>query len=254
MTTYRRAANVVLVAALALPLTAQSPTSVTYQNRGRYNEGTRTEPSTGPAGLELIAALVDYEEPSVALPPKFHAQFYLPNHEQIDLTIREMNPVYFYWLDKVKPDSPWRPGALNSFEWATATVIRSLNWGTTPLTLDQLCATVRVGRLNPSDVEQVAPVALYHSRPPVSVDGYRFVFRPASQMRLLFQMFKVGNSTPVGTQEFRSVLAEEPHEVKWNAQGWQDGWYRLAVIGHTLSSNAQVNKIVSFYHIRKIGN
>ena len=71
MTTCKRAANLVLLGVFALPLTAQSPASVTYQNRGRYNEGTRTVPSTGPAGLDLIAALVDYQELSATLPPTF---------------------------------------------------------------------------------------------------------------------------------------------------------------------------------------
>jgi hypothetical protein len=40
----------------------------------------------------------------------------------------------------------------------------TINWETEPLTLDQLGAIVRVGRVNPGDVEQVAPVALYHSK------------------------------------------------------------------------------------------
>ena len=254
MTTLKGTANLVLMAALALPLAAQSQASVSYQDRGRYNEGTRTEPSTGPAGLDLIAALVDYAEPSANLQPEFYAQFYLPGHEEVDITIREMKPVYFYWLDNVKPDSAWRPGAQNTFSWPTATVIRSLNWGSAPLTLDQLGATVRVGRLNPSDVEQVAPVALYHSRPPEFVSGYRFVFRPTSQMRLKFQVFKGDSSSPLGTQEFSSVLADEPREVTWKTQDWQDGWYRLVVSGYTLSNNAPVDKIVRFCHVRKFGN
>jgi hypothetical protein len=246
----KRAANVVLLTALALPLAAQSPSSAAYQNRGRYNEGIRTEPSTGPAGLELIAALVDYEEPSATLPPKLCAQFFLPIQDEVDLTIREIKPVYFYWLDKVHPESAWRKGAQNRFEWPTATVIRSLNWESAPLTLGQLGATVRVGRLTPGEVEQVAPVALYHSSPPASVNGYRFIFRPTSQMRLKFQLFRGNSNTPLATQEFRSVLADEPHEVTWNTQDWQDGWYRLVISGYTLSNNSRVDKIVRFYHAR----
>lgn len=243
-----------LLGTFALPLTAQSPARLTYQNRGRYSEGTRTEPSTGPAGLDLIAALGDYDEPSATLPPMFRAQFYLPEQEPVNLTIREIKPVYFYWLDQVQPDSAWRSGAQNRFEWPTATVIRSLNWGTAPLTLDQLGATVRAGRLNPGEVERVLPVVLYHSRPPASVDGYRFIFRPASQMRLKLQVFKEDSNNPLGTQEFRSVLAEEPLEVTWKVQDWKDGWYRLVISGYTLSNNARLDKVVRFYHARKIGN
>jgi hypothetical protein len=250
MMTCKLRASVVLLMVLALPLVAQAP-SLAYQNRGRYNEGTRTEPSTGPAGLELIAALVDYEEPSTTLPPKFRAQFYLPTQDKVDLTIREIKPVYFYWLDKVHPASAWRQGAQNRFEWPTATVIRALNWESAPLTLDQLGATVRIGRLTPGEVEQVAPVALYQSSPPASANGYRFVFRPSSQMRLKFQLFKDHGNAPVGTQEFRSVLAEEPHVVTWNALDWQDGWYRLVISGYTLSNNVRIDKVVRFYHAHK---
>jgi len=245
------AKTVLLLTTLALPLASQSPISVAYQNRGRYNEGVRTEASTGPAGLELIAALVDYKEPSSNLPPKFCAEFYLPSEDEVDFTIREIKPVYFYWLDKVQPDSAWRVGARNRFEWPTATVIRALNWESAPLTLDQLGATVRVGRPSPGDVERVAPVALYYSSPPTSVNGYRFVFRPTSQMRLRFQVFKGESGSLMGTQESSSVLAAEPHEVTWNAQSWQDGWYRLVVSGYTLSNNLRVDKIVRFYHARK---
>jgi hypothetical protein len=151
MATCKSAANLVLLTTLALPLFGQSSISIIYQNRGRYNEGVRTEPSTGPGGLELIAALVDYEEPSATLPPEFTAQFYLPTQDRVDLTIREIKPVYFYWLDKVNPDPPWQPGTQNRFEWPTATVIRSLNWESEPLTLNKLGATVRVGRVNPGE-------------------------------------------------------------------------------------------------------
>ena len=243
-------ANLILIVALALSVNAQQRETA-YQNRGRYNEGTRTNPSNGPAGLDLIAALVDYDELSKSLPANFHAQFFLPNNEPVYLTIREIKPEYWYWLDEVKPGSPWRPAAQNSFEWPTATVIRSLNWGTAALTLDRLGATVRVGRLNPGGVEQVLPVALFASRAPAVVDGYRFVFWPAYQMRLKFQVFKAENASPFDqAQEFKSVLAEQPLAVTWKAREWQDGWYRLVVSGYTLSNNARVDKIIRFYHSR----
>jgi hypothetical protein len=251
MTLSKTTKMVLPIAAFLLSSLAQSASDVAYQNRGRYNEGVRTEPSTGPAGLELIAAMLDYQEPSATLPPKFCAQFYLPIQDDVDLTIRELKPVYFYWLDNVHPASAWKSGTENRFEWRTDTVIRALNWESSPLAIDQLGAVVRVGRLTPGEVEQVAPVALYYSHAPDSVRGYRFIFRPTSQMRLKFQVLKDSGGTPLSTQEFHSVLADEPLEVTWKAKEWQDGWYRVVVTGYTLFDNSRTDKVVRFFHAQK---
>ena len=243
--------TVLPIAAFVLSSLAQSASDVAYQNRGRYNEGVRTEPSTGPLGLELVGAMLDYQEPSAALPPKLCAQFYLPIQDDVDLTIREKKPVYFYWLDKIHPESAWKSGMQNRFEWRTDTVIRALNWESSPLTIDQLSAVVRIGRLTPSNEEQVAPVALYHSRPPDSITGYRFIFRPTSQMRLRFEVFSDGGTAPLSMQELHSVLADQPLEVTWKAKDWKNGWYRLVVTGYTLSGNSRTDKVVRFYHAQK---
>src|SRR5580693_3784072 len=88
----------------------QSAPNTEYQSRGYYKEGTRTSPSTGHANLYLISATADYVEAYSSLPPAFRAGFYIPPHlkdAQVDLTIRELDSHYYYWLDGVRPKSGW---------------------------------------------------------------------------------------------------------------------------------------------------
>jgi hypothetical protein len=253
-TTARVAAWWLLLAAPLPPVLAQWQASLTYQSRGRYSEGVRTAPSTG-VSLDLLSALVDYQEPYKDLPPAFRAMFYLPIQEPVYLAIREVAARYFYWLDQVQPVSGWQAGRPNRFEWPTATVVRALtSRQSAPLTLDDLGATARLGSQSPGKLERVAPVALYHSRPPQSVEGYCFVFKPDSRMRLLFEVFADGRAKPLESQLFPSVLAGQPHPIRWKAKEWPDGWYHLMVSGYVLSTNTQVDGKVSFYHVRRLGN
>jgi hypothetical protein len=245
-----------LAACLARHDAAQSRPELTYQNRGHYSEGIRAAPSVGPVALDLVAAMVDYHDPYAALPQTFRALVYVPPQAPppVYLTIRETGPRYFYWLDKAQPESGWRVGAPVEFAWPTSTVIRSLNWRDSQLSLDDLAAAARLERPEPASVERVLPVALYHSRPPASADGYRFVFRPDKRMRLRFQLVAGSTGKPVQPpQVFPSVLAAEPHTVRFPTGGWPDGWYRLAVSGYALSNNAEIDMEVRFYHSRRLG-
>jgi len=237
------------------PVLAQWQASLTYQNRGRYSEGIRTAPSSAGVNLNLISALVEYHEPYKDLPAAFRAIFHLPEQRPVYLAIREVEPRYFYWLDEVKPVPGWQAGRPNRFEWPTATVIRSLNWKQgAPLTLDDLGATARLDSPTSGKVERVAPVALYHARPPQSVEAYCFVFKPDARMRLRFEVLAEGQGKPLESQLFPSVLAGQPHPIRWKAKEWPDGWYRLMVSGYVLSTNAPVDGKVSFYHVRRLGN
>jgi len=247
--------SLLLLGGLILPVRAQWQASLTYQSRGRYSEGIRTAPSSAGVNLNLISALVDYHEPYKDLPAAFRAIFHLPEQRPVYLVIREVEPRYFYWLDEVQPVPGWQGGRPNRFEWPTATVIRSLTWKqSAPLILDELGATARLDTPTPGKVERIAPVALYHSRPPESVEGYCFVFRPDTRMRLRFQVFAEGQDQPLESQLFPRVLAGQPHPIRWKAKEWPDGWYRLMVSGYVLSTAAQVDGKVSFYHVRRLGN
>lgn len=247
------AASVFLAALLVLPAAAQPSAGLSYQNRGHYREGIRTAPSTGP-NVDLIAALVDYHEPYSKLPAAFRILFYLPDRDQVSLTIRESDARYFYWLDQVQMDPGWQARKANHFDWSTGTVIQSLTWRDRPLSLDDLAATVRLGGAEPGKEERVLPAALYHSQPPQAVDGYVFVFRPEMRVRLGFKVFPEGGATALDSQTFPSVDAKKPQPVKLAAKAWPDGWYRLEMSGYSLSDNSRVDGVVHFYHARRFGN
>jgi hypothetical protein len=245
--------SLVFVALLTPEVGAQLHPNLTYQNRGRYSEGIRTAPSTGPR-LDLISAMVDYNEPYSTLPQTFRALVYVPPQaEQAYLTIREIEPRYYYWLDKVQPETGWPKGTAVQFGWPTDKVIRALTWSDGPLRLEDLGAAARLGSPTPKSIEKILPVALYYSQPPKSADSYRFVFRPGTRMRLRFELYGESESEPLQTQVFRSVLAMEPHTTKWSTSGWQEGWYRLFVSGYELSNNAEIDAEVQFYHSLRFG-
>ncbi len=223
---------------------ASAQTNLIYQKRGRYSEGIRTAPSTGPS-LDLIAAMGDYTEPYRQLPAQFRARFYLPGPKP-HLTIREIQPdVYFYWLESLKEEEErWQAGRVNVFEWPTGTVIRSLTGKGQSLGLADLAAVVRLGRTSPAMEETVAPVALYHSQPPQTMETYRFIFRPSERMRLQFEL---GGERQV----FPRVMGAQPHSVTWNFRGRAEGWHRMVVSGYALENNSAVAASVRFYHSRR---
>lgn len=253
----RAAAFVLLAACGAATLTAFQPATIQYGSRGFYKEGVRNAASSGAGNLYLLAALIDYDEPYPNLPPNFRASFYLPpgaaQREPVYLTIREQRLVYFYWLDDVQPPGGWQPGRINRFEWPTGKVVQHLTYRKEdgPLSLSKLAAAARLGRNPPRNIERVAPVALYHSRPPQSAEGYRFVFFPDRKMRLTLQLFREGSAQPLDTQRFPSVPAALPKEFRFAAKGWPDGSYRLTVTGY--AEDGPVNVEVHFYHRRNLG-
>lgn len=252
----RWSAIVPLLALLAFDRAAAQRADLVYQDRGKYHEGIRDGLSNGPK-LDLIAALVDHvdsqEKSGLAFPPSFKALFYLPSSEEPSLTIREIRPRYFYWLGDLLP-TEWQERKSNEFVWPTGTVIRFLNWDADgALSLHDLGAIIRLGYKSPLPSELVAPVALYHSRPPDGADGYRFVFLPSLEMRLESQVFPDAGASAVDVQPTATVPAKTPYPITYKAKQWQDGWYRLVVSGYAVSNNARVNAVVRFYHYGRLG-
>ena len=228
----------------AAPAVTQSPANLLYQKRGRYFEGTRGSASTG-VPLDLIAAMVDYREPYSSLPPRFQAVLWVPRNEPVYLTVREIEPEHYYWLDNAEPERGWQAGTLNWFQWPTGAVIRYLNH----LALNNLGAVAQLGGEDRSKPETVAPVALYHSRPPAEALGYRFVFRPLAGVHLTFTVMADGSTTPVANpQVLPQMTAGEAQTITWKSAGWPEGWYRLSASGYRLSDNTPVDRRIRFYH------
>lgn len=231
---------------------AQSRANLDYQNRGRYKEGTRGEPSTG-VPLDLVAAMIDYREPYTQLPAQFQALVYVPREDNVHLTIREADPEYYYWLDQVQPEGGWQPGRVIRFQWSTGIVIRYLTYRDRPIALRDLAGVARLGSAVPRDPDVVAPVALFHSRPPAEATGYRFVFRPGAGVHLTFTLSADGNGAPIGRQDFPEIPAQEAQAVIWKFDGRANGWYRIAISGYQLSNNTRVDSAIRFYHRRMLG-
>ena len=237
----------------AIPGRAQTGAALVYQKRGRYSEGLRGAPSTG-VPLDLVAAMVDCREPYTQLPPQFQALVFVPQAQPVYLTIREVEPEYYYWLDNAQPESGWRPGKVNRFGWPTGTVIRYLTQRDRPLRLNDLGSVARLGSDVPATPDVILPVALYHSTPPAEALGYRFIFRPGAGVHLTFTLAPDGSGAPVGKpQEFPEIGAGEAQAVSWNSAGWPDGWYRISVSGYKLSDNTRIDQRVRFYHRRTLG-
>src|SRR5262249_49273988 len=126
-------------------------THLQYQNRGNCYEGVKPKPVSG-YDIELISARVDYKEEVKYLPDRLKAQFYLEQLSQVHLTVRELDYRYYYWMDRVQPAQPWRPGFDNAFDWPTREVIQQLG----QIIMYDLGVVARLDKSVPSKSERVA--------------------------------------------------------------------------------------------------
>lgn len=239
----------VLVVTVVLAGAAFGQSNVEYRNRGDRFEGVRSLPVSGYT-IELLSFQAIYKElppPPDKTPPFYRMRFFLDRPAAAYVVVREVDNRHSYWLDNVKPTTPWRPGFGNVFEWPTAEVIRQLPG----LELDELGVTVRVGYEHPSDLETVAPAILYSSVPPRTVSAYEFAFKTNVTARLAFSIER-SDGSPVKPGPEPRVLKKwsygVPLRVTWNATGAQAGAYRLMVEGRVLENNQKFGKEIRFFH------
>ncbi len=88
-----------------------------YQDRGNRYEGIKGSPVSD--RVELISALIDYNEDSGPLPEKFKLRFYLSEQSKVFVTVRELDNRRNYWMDRIRPSTAWHRGFGNQFEWPT---------------------------------------------------------------------------------------------------------------------------------------
>lgn len=240
-----------LGAVSALQALGQPPHLQYSQRKGGYSEGIRTKWATGEAGLALVAAMVDHSDPDAQLPSSYRALFYLPAEADVYLAIREVEPVYFYWLEpEAALRRAWKAGRIQ-FQWNTQEVIKELDYRRTKLRLDSLGAVARLhapsaGKADKLD--EVLPVVLYHSRPPSRAESYRFVFRPEFKSKLTYRLLRKGSDRVLQKQEFEIALGDRPNEFLADLRGQPDGVYRIVASGHAIRDNAPVYKEVRFHH------
>ena len=222
---------------------ALAETPLQYRNRGDRYEGIKPRPVSG-YDIELISARVDYKEEVMQMPDRLKVSFYLERPAQVYLIVRELDYKYYYWLDKVQPPKPWRSGFSNVFEWSTRDVIQQLD----ALQIYDLGVVARLEKSEPSKVERVAPVILYHSQLPASINAYLFTFKTSGDARLTCSVYKEGGSEPLFTQVFRRQRSGRPFTVRWYTSTAVEGFHRLVVNGYFLDTNDPIEQIVSFYH------
>lgn len=233
----------VLIILLFWVSTVSAQVQLQYQNRGNRHEGIKPKPVSG-YDIELISVLVDYQEEIKQLPEWLKIRFFLKEQSKVYLTVRELDYQHYYWLDKVHPSEPWKPGFNNVFQWPTNDVLQRLDH----IGMYDLGIVARLNRAQPSDVELVTPVIFYHSKPPAVIKGYLFTFKTNGDARLTWSIFMQGETEPLLSRTFRGLRHGRPFTVKWDSLRARSGSYKLTLSGFFLDTNDRVAKTVFFYH------
>ncbi len=223
--------------------TVQAQVELQYQRRGNRYEGIKAKPVSG-YDIELISARVDYQEAFSQLPASLKVKFFLERVSEVHLTVRELDYKYFYWMDRVEPSMPWQAGFVNGFEWPTRDVVQQLEG----IGMYALGVLARLEKSEPGKVERVAPVILYHSRPPETINGYLFTLKTNGDVRLTCSVYSEGKADPVFTSSFPRQRGSRPFTVRWDSSQAKEGSYRLVVKGFLLDTNEPVDQVVRFFH------
>ena len=237
---------VYLLAAHSRPLLSTQE-ELKYRDRGDRFEGI-LQPQVAGYDIELLSAIIDYQEPSDGIPPYLKVKFYLKQSYRPFLVARELDVTYHYWMDNVHGHT-WQTNSENYFAWPTGEVVQKLEQ---IKSMYELGVVARLDKERPSKEETIAPIIFYHNSPPSTVDGYLFTFKTNGPSRLTCHMYKEGGNSPIFTQNFPRVWGDQPFTVQWNSSRAEDGWYRLVINGSFRNNNDPVDKVVKFYHKRVV--
>jgi hypothetical protein len=236
----------ILLCALAAdpaPLAPAQATQLRYQNRGTRYEGIRPRP-VGGLDVDLISVRADYTDDSVEMPDRLRLRFYLDRPVAVHITVRELDYVHYYWMDRLQPETPWRPGFDNDFDWPTRDVLKQLRG----LKMYDLGVVARLEKPEPDRVERVAPVILYQARLPDAITGYLFTFKSGSDAGLMWSVHKEGAGAALARGELKRQPGGRPFTVRWDASQADAGSYSIALNGRVLETGAPIAHMVSFYH------
>ena len=228
------------VLALAGPFT-QSNQTLLFQNRGDRHEGIRTI-SVGGSDVELLSARVDNTvQPNASWGERVVLRFYLPEKQDVFITVRQMRSrSTYYWLDRVQ--GTWQPGAVNEYGWPTRPVLLELP----DVRIDDLGATVRVGRDDPlARTQRVLPAVVSTQPPAVPTRAYRFVFKTNSRARVGAVVYAESEEQYRRPENWEQ--AGSPFTILWNAGQARERWYRLVLTGY-FDNNTPLDKEILFYH------
>lgn len=213
-----------------------------YSDRGNRHEGVDPKPVSG-YDIVLVGAVVETAGTETAWPEDASLAFFLDRPREVFITLRERRPKTYYWLDKVRPERPWRAKVTNVFTWPSKEVLRPL--GLRPA---DLLLLARLDRELPSRRESVAPVMLAPAGG-ARIGTYRFTFKSNAVSQIGWSIFGPDDSDePVATGTPSRYSADRPFDVRWDATGKPEGRYRLFLKGYFLSDNAKIELSVDFYH------
>jgi hypothetical protein len=219
-----------------------------YRDRGDRYEGVRSFPISDK--IELLSAMVDYEEPVTKFPDYFKLRFYLNENAPVSLTVREINNRSNYWLDKVKKPAGWHLGFNNEFQWPTDEVIKPLK----NIGLYDLGTVVELSMNTPESEIQVAPSILFHSQPPKSVNAYLFSFKVGRRAEVTWHVSKDDARAPDLETSSVFVRGGVARTIRWNAANMKDGRYQLRITISFTTNGQRVSKVIHFYHRNSVDN
>jgi hypothetical protein len=229
---------------LLVPASLYAQIDLEYQKRGNYYEGVRPKPVSG-YDVEVISAVVDFQEPAQELPGELHVLFYLESPIDVHLTVREQDYRLFYWLDKAKLPRAWQSHAYNEFVWPSGNVLKKLDQ---KLNIYELGVLVRLGQPAPSQVERMAPAIFYHARAPTEIPGYLFSMKTNDDARLSCSLYREGSETAIMTEVFRRIPGGRPFTVRLGAANIAEGHHALVCKGFFLETNKPIHQTIRFYH------
>jgi len=213
-----------------------------YQQRSDRWEGIKPLPVSG-QDIELLSALAYHGEKWETTPELCKLKFYLPEQKAVNLTVRELKPKHFYWMDQVLPKPPlWKQG-INEYQWPTKGVIEPLK-----LDISTLGVLVRLEREALNSAEKIAPVVFYHSEAPKKIKGYLFNFKVGSSAKLKYAIYKDNEKLiekDLGKQFY------ELFRIFWDSSNANEGEYELRVEGYFLSDFMPIHHFhhsILFYH------
>lgn len=220
---------------------------IEYRQRGNRAEGVRALPVSGYL-IELVSFRARYDEQSTPAPlSPYRLRFFLDRDAPAYVVVREQENRYSYWLDKVRPASPWRTGFGNVFEWSSQEVLAQLS----ELRPDQLGVTVRLGGDSPSSVERVAPAILYRTTAPTAITAYEVTFVSNVSIRFTASVEREDGAAAIGAVEppsLRSWPPGLPLRLSWDASLAAAGRYRLRLRAQSRENLERFDQVVEFFH------
>jgi len=220
-----------------------------YMSRGDRSEGILAQPVSGDDIALISARVAPVGGSAGSVSERMRLTFYLPEQGSVQVTVRELDNRFYYWMDKVRPSESWRPGRTNSFRWQTRDVLQWLyGRGLKP---DDLGAIVRLSETGaPSARERVAPALLAGDDRPVAMERYLFTFKSNLMARLTCSLYPDPGTNVLWSKHFFRVSAGRPFtcEVPLGEVKLRGGDYRLEVDGYSLDTNAPVRQQVRFFH------